>query len=74
MSNGTASTIISDRQVQAYFLGGKYPRAEESSRVYSAMNNLLNTGDTDTLAAVISAAGLPKYRVRVIVTLSLRAS
>jgi ATP-dependent DNA helicase RecQ len=62
---------LEDRRIQAYFLGGKYPHAEDSQRVYRAMNELLKAGsaDTVTLAALMNASGLPKTRVRVIVAL-----
>ena len=62
---------LEDRRIQAYFLGGKYPRAEDSSQVYRALNELVKTTGTNavTLAALVKAVDLPKTRVRVIVAL-----
>ena len=64
---------LEDRRVQAYFLGGKYPRREESLRVYQVISDLSKTGTgTDqgvTVASVIDATGLHKNRVKVIVAL-----
>jgi ATP-dependent DNA helicase RecQ len=58
---------LEDRRVQAYFLGGKYPRRDECWTVHAALVN----GPRSGLAprALAAAAGLPEKKVKVVVAL-----
>ncbi|ALA59239.1 RecQ family ATP-dependent DNA helicase [Nitrospira moscoviensis] len=63
---------LEDRRVQAYFLGGKYPRREDSAAAYRA---LLRAGETEgkpagmSLKELTAATGLPQNKVKVIAAL-----
>ena len=58
---------LEDRRVQAFFLGGKYPRREESRAVWQAVCALLGSGQKATLTTVAEASGVGPRRTRVIV-------
>ncbi len=59
---------VEDRRIQAYFLGGKYPRRDDSRRVWEALRRLVREGDAaPTVAALAEAVGLPARAVKVIV-------
>lgn len=57
---------LEDRRVQSYFLGGKYPRREDSLAVYQA---LLSGDGAVTVKALVRATGLPVNKVKVIIAL-----
>lgn len=59
---------LEDRRIQTYFLGGKFPRREESSRVYGALS-AASTVDSrgTTLRDMVARTGLSERRVKVIV-------
>ena len=62
---------LEDRRVQAYFLGGKYPRREDSAHVYREMVRATDekrAGDM-TLKALAAATGIAEARVKVITAL-----
>jgi ATP-dependent DNA helicase RecQ len=58
---------LEDRRVQAYFLGGKYPRRDECWTVHAALVN----GPRDGLApkALVAATGMGERKVKVVVAL-----
>ncbi len=63
---------VEDRRVQAYFLGGKYPRREESIRVYRTLGRLADADRAHQgvmLSTLIEESALPRNRVKVIVAL-----
>lgn len=64
---------LEDRRIQSYFLGGKYPRAEDVRAAYQAMGRLLSEGGRGkaavTARALSQATGLPERKVKVIVAL-----
>jgi len=53
-----------DRRIQAYFLGGRYPKREESARVWEAARD---AGRPLTLGELAVAAALSERRVKVVV-------
>jgi ATP-dependent DNA helicase RecQ len=62
---------LEDRRVQAYFLGGKYPRREDSTRVYRELVRATDEkrGGEITLKALAAATGIAEARVKVITAL-----
>jgi ATP-dependent DNA helicase RecQ len=60
---------LEDRRTQLYFLGGRYPRAEEIRGVYDAVRSLGAAAAAVPIAAVKEAAGTAGTKVRVIVAL-----
>jgi ATP-dependent DNA helicase RecQ len=58
---------LEDRRIQTYFLGGKYPRREESARVWRAVSTLTASRKTTTLARVVEEAGIGERRTKVVV-------
>ena len=61
---------LEDRRIQSYFLGGKYPRREESLHVYRTLEQLSKQSAAKvTLTSLIAATDLPQNRVKVIVAL-----
>jgi len=73
---------LEDRRIQGYFLGGKYPRREQSLRVYRTLSGSSEKGNTPSLrfandgaraphfvrtAELVEAGELPKRKVQVIV-------
>ena len=60
---------LEDRRIQGYFLGGKYPRREESQALYSVLRELWahRQGKPVPLKVVTEASGLPANRVKVLV-------
>jgi ATP-dependent DNA helicase RecQ len=59
---------IEDRRIQSYFLGGKYPRREQSVAVWSTLKNLSDrtAGRAISAAELTIAAGLPERKLRVV--------
>lgn len=62
---------LEDRRIQAYFLGGKYPRREESWRAFDVLR--AETGEGLTVSAVAEKAGVGERRTKVILA-SLEAA
>ncbi len=64
---------VEDRRIQTYFLGGKYPRREETLRVYGALLRLAGEGDAAhrgvTFSELAAAAELPPRKTKVLVAL-----
>ncbi|HEX2055221.1 MAG TPA: RecQ family ATP-dependent DNA helicase, partial [Nitrospiraceae bacterium] len=56
---------LEDRRVQAYFLGGKYPRREECLQVYRAVTTLQSGGGASA-EWLAERVGLPLKRLKVI--------
>jgi ATP-dependent DNA helicase RecQ len=65
---------VEDRAIQGYFIGGKYPRREESAAVWQALADLDAAGDggvrPDVLARIVA---VPERRLRVILAQLSRA-
>jgi ATP-dependent DNA helicase RecQ len=59
---------LEDRRIQSYFLGGKYPRAEDCALAYRTLRKLTTGGGT-TLKDWTAATGLPVSKVKVIAAL-----
>jgi ATP-dependent DNA helicase RecQ len=58
---------LEDRRIQAYFLGGKYPRREESQRIYETMvGKMERTSKPVGLRALKAATGLGERRCKVV--------
>jgi ATP-dependent DNA helicase RecQ len=55
---------LEDKRVQSYFLGGKYPRREESTRAFEC---LAQVGQVTTLPALAQLANVSERRCKVIV-------
>lgn len=61
---------LEDRRVQAYFLGGKYPRKEDCADLYRALAEEQRHGNKGvTLHKLAAAASLSQDKVKVIVAL-----
>ncbi|OQW37348.1 MAG: recombinase RecQ [Nitrospira sp. SG-bin1] len=61
---------LEDRRVQAYFLGGKYPRREDCADVYRALAEEQRHGNKGlTLIKMAAATSLPVDKVKVVVAL-----
>lgn len=61
---------LEDRRVQAYFLGGKYPRKEDCADVYRALAEEQRYGNKGlTLKKLSAATSLPMDKVKVVVAL-----
>ncbi|HUH14140.1 MAG TPA: RecQ family ATP-dependent DNA helicase [Longimicrobiales bacterium] len=60
-----------DRQVQAYFLGGKYPSLEEAAQVGRVVNGLAE-GERTPLEEIAGAADVPRRKSRIVLTLLKR--
>ena len=60
-----------DRQVQAYFLGGKYPSLEEAVQVGRVVNGLPE-GERTPLEEIAEAADVPRRKARIVLTLLKR--
>jgi ATP-dependent DNA helicase RecQ len=59
---------VEDRAIQAYFLGGKYPRRDESAAVWRALEAAGDRGAVGIpVKDLAAAAGLSERKVRVIV-------
>ncbi|HEX8826132.1 MAG TPA: RecQ family ATP-dependent DNA helicase, partial [Archangium sp.] len=60
---------LEDRRIQSYFLGGKYPRREESQALYSVLRELWahRQGKPVSLKVLTEVSGLPANRVKVLV-------
>ena len=59
---------LEDRRIQSYFLGGKYPRAEDCAVAYRTLAKL-TTGGATTLKDWTAATGLPVSKMKVIAAL-----
>jgi ATP-dependent DNA helicase RecQ len=55
---------LEDKRVQSYFLGGKYPRREESVRVFECLSH---AGRAATVPELAALAGVTERRCKVIV-------
>jgi ATP-dependent DNA helicase RecQ len=66
---------LEDRRVQAYFLGGKYPRRDECIRVYRAATAAASPDRSGRLTTEVlrDRTGIPPTRLKVIVALLERA-
>jgi ATP-dependent DNA helicase RecQ len=62
---------LEDRRVQAYFLGGKYPRREDSAQVYREIVRAVDDkhGGDLTLKRLAAATGIAEARVKVVTAL-----
>lgn len=62
---------LEDRRVQAYFLGGKYPRREDSAQVYRDIVRAVDDkhGGDLTLKRLAAATGIAEARVKVVTAL-----
>lgn len=62
---------LEDRRVQAYFLGGKYPRREDSARIYREIVRAADGGHGGglTLKGLAATTGLAEARLKVITAL-----
>ena len=60
---------LEDRRTQLFFLGGRYPKAEEIRAVYDAMQRHGAATSPVQLAALKESADVPAGKVRVIVSL-----
>ncbi|MGK3981617.1 ATP-dependent DNA helicase RecQ [Sorangium sp. So ce136] len=67
---------VEDRRIQAFFLGGKYPRSDESYRVYETIGRLeaqrpegKRRGPGIPVKTLAEAADLPERKVKVVVAL-----
>ncbi|MBN8230374.1 ATP-dependent DNA helicase RecQ [Corallococcus macrosporus] len=58
---------LEDRRIQGFFLGGKYPRRDESQRLYQAATTLCAQGKAVALKRLSEASGLGDKRTRVLV-------
>ena len=60
---------LEDKRIQSYFLGGKYPRREESQALYSVLRELWAHPKARpvSLAVLTEASGLAATRVKVLV-------
>jgi ATP-dependent DNA helicase RecQ len=56
---------VEDRRIQSYFLGGKYPDANDAVQVARALATLASDAPAP-LADVAAAAGMPQRRARVL--------
>jgi ATP-dependent DNA helicase RecQ len=59
---------LEDRRIQSYFLGGKYPRAEDCAMAYQTLMKLTAAGGT-TLKEWTAATGLAVSKMKVIAAL-----
>jgi len=59
---------LEDRRIQSYFLGGKYPRAQDCAVAYRMLDKLAAGGGT-TLKDWTAATGLPLSKMKVIAAL-----
>jgi ATP-dependent DNA helicase RecQ len=57
---------LEDKRLQSFFLGGKYPRREESMRVLEQLGALTSHGKGVTAGALAKAADMPERRTKVI--------
>jgi ATP-dependent DNA helicase RecQ len=55
---------LEDKRVQSFFLGGKYPRREDTLTVWSAVGRAAPAGAS--AAEIAQAAALPEKRVKVV--------
>jgi len=60
---------LEDRRIQGYFLGGKYPRREQSQRIYDIAQQLASGDQAGiTTTELTQASGLPERKVKTIVS------
>ncbi|CAN5378379.1 RecQ family ATP-dependent DNA helicase [soil metagenome] len=62
---------VEDRQIQGYFLGGKYPDIEEAAQAARVVN-AIPEGERRPLEEIADAAGVPRRKVRIVLTLLKR--
>jgi ATP-dependent DNA helicase RecQ len=62
---------VEDRQVQGYFLGGRYPTLEEAVQVARVVNRL-PAGERRALAEIAELCDLPRRKCRIVLTLLKR--
>jgi ATP-dependent DNA helicase RecQ len=60
---------LEDRRIQSYFLGGKYPKREESQRLYAVVRAIdaQRRGRAISLGVLIEASELARKRVKVLI-------
>jgi len=63
---------VEDRNVQSYFLGGKYPSLEEAAKVAKTFESF-DAGTGHPLAGIAEAADVPRRKTRIVLTLLKRA-
>jgi ATP-dependent DNA helicase RecQ len=60
---------LEDRRIQGYFLGGKYPKREQSQRIYDIAQQLSTADYADiTTTELTQASGLPERKVKTIIS------
>src|SRR5581483_4438923 len=61
---------LEDRRIQGFFLGGKYPRREQSQRIYEivAQDTPPQSNAGIPAASLMAASGLPQRKVKVILS------
>jgi ATP-dependent DNA helicase RecQ len=62
---------VEDRQVQSYFLGGRYPSLEEAAAVARTVNRL-GAGERRTTAEIAELCEQPRRKCRIVLTLLKR--
>jgi ATP-dependent DNA helicase RecQ len=58
---------LEDKRIQGFFLGGKYPRRDESQQLYRTAHALCEEGQSVSLKRLAEASGLGDKRARVLV-------
>ncbi|MBF5045656.1 ATP-dependent DNA helicase RecQ [Aggregicoccus sp. 17bor-14] len=58
---------LEDRRIQSFFLGGKYPRRDESQQLYAAAQRLCEGKKSVALKRLAEASGLGDKRAKVLV-------
>lgn len=59
---------LEDRRVQSFFLAGKYPRREQTEKVYSVVAQISSQQKAIDLAQLIEASALPQRKARVVIS------
>lgn len=59
---------LEDRHVQSFFLGGKYPRREDSQKLYSLIAQNPTQQKAIGMAQLIQTSGLPNRKARVVIS------
>lgn len=61
---------LEDRRIQSFFLGGKYPRREDSWRLFQVVSEVARTGHPGaTVPLLAEATGLAERKTRVVIAL-----
>jgi ATP-dependent DNA helicase RecQ len=61
---------LEDKRIQSFFLGGKYPRRDESLRVFAVLQALASRPGADrgvSIPELVAACALPEKKVKVVV-------